>query len=431
MGTPMGMPRAPRSDDARDGGGTEHASVRFFDLLRMAVDDLLTRPMRTLLTVFTFAISMVIAVVLIATGEGVETTVTRMLRDLGEGQVAATPGRTTGIGGVRRSGREVRIRYAELPSIREALPSFTGIAAYYDLRGGGASSRKYSIPWSPTRAVAPGYREIRNVPLLEGRWFSPQEESDGEWVTVLNSGLRSMLFRDGPAVGQWIEWRGRRMTVVGVVQDEAAFPYIFLIPYETVTQMTDARHVTGIVARPRPDAAWETAIEELRRAVAGLGGFDWRDESALEIETNHEFTRQVRTLTTALEALVITIAAVSLFLGASSVANMLAMGVSEKTREIGLRRALGARARDVFLQVFLESSLVVACGALAGMAAGWLVCRTVGEVRMTTQYTARIDLDPGAAAVVLVILAAVGIVCAMLPARRAASLAPVEALRWE
>ncbi len=413
------------------GSHVEPKSLRALDLAAMACADLSARPLRTILTTATFATSLIVAIVLIAAGTGLHSAVSDMLRDLGEGQISATPGRTTGVGGVRRSGRPIRIRYRDLAALARSFPSFDGVAAYYDLRGGGASSYRYSIPWSPTRAVAAGYRDIRGIPLAEGRWFSAAEEEGGAWVTVLNFGLREMLFRDEDAVGQWIEWRGRRMQVVGVVRDEAVFPYLFFIPYETVTQMADARYISGVIARPRPSVDWNAATTELRRALAGVGGFDWRDENALEIESNHEFTREVRTLTGALHLLVLTIAGVSLVLGGAGMANMIAIGVTERTREIGLRKALGARPRDLFAQVLAESSFVIAVGAVLGVGGAVAICRAIGDVPMTERYSASIEVGTMPSAIAIGFLTAVGWAFSFLPARRCARLEPVDALRWE
>ncbi|HLU48436.1 MAG TPA: ABC transporter permease, partial [Planctomycetota bacterium] len=275
------------------------------ELLRTAIDELRVRPLRTGLTLAGFAVSMAIATVLLAAGGGLERTVADVLRSLGEGQIVATPGRTTGVGGVQRSGREVRIRFKDVEAIRTALPSFEGVAAYFDLRGAGASSARYSIPWSPVRAVSAEYADVRRLPIVEGRWFTQAEAERGEWVTVLNQGLRRMIFRDDKAVDEWVEWRGRRMKVVGVVKDEALFPYILFVPYRTVSQnMADARWISGIVARPGADFDWERGERELRRALAGIGDFDPTDENAVEFETNEEFTQKVRRATLAFRILV-------------------------------------------------------------------------------------------------------------------------------
>lgn len=398
---------------------------------QMALADVRRRPLRSILSIASFSLGIAIAVVLVALGEGLRTGVEDILRTMGEGQVTATPGRTTGLGGQRRAGRQVRIRYEDVEGLSVSLPSFAGVAAFYDLRGGGAASWRYSIPWSPLRAVDRDYFEVRKMPLLEGRWFSSQETQEGRWVTVLNEGVRKVVFPEGEAVGNWVEWRGRRMTVVGVVRDDALFPYILFVPYRTVMQMADARYISGLVARPVPGEPWSRAIGELRRVLAGIGGYDPKDTNAVEIEDNSAFTAQVEAVTTALHALVVAIAGVSLFLGGLGVANMMIIAVTERTREIGIRKALGASPGAIFGQILCETLILLGCGGALGIGAGAVAASFIGRLRMSATYTAQIHFDPLAALVSLVGLGIVAVLASTIPARRAAALPAAEALRWE
>lgn len=401
---------------------------------RMALGDLASRPLRSILSMSSFMLGIAISVVLIALGDGLRFAVEDILKGLGEGQFVVTPGRTTGLGGQRRSGRQVRIPYEDIMALQDeenAMPSFAGISAFFDLRGGGASSWRYSIPWSPVRAVDEAYLEVRRIPLLEGRWFSDADSEEGRWVAVLNKPLADVVFPDGGAVGQWVDWRGRRMTVVGVVKDESLFPYILFIPYRTVSQLADARYVSGLIARPLPGQPWSRAVGEIQRILAGIGGFDPADPTALEIEDNSTFTSRVAAATNALHALVVTIAGVSLLLGGLGVANMMVIAVTERTREIGLRKALGATPRGIFFQVLCETLCIIGAGGALGIALGALACASVGDLSMSPQYTADVHFDLAAALISLAGLAAVGILAATIPARRAAALPAAEALRWE
>src|SRR5262245_35428662 len=223
------------------------AAASFRESARMAWRNATARPLRSTLSIASFALGMAVAVVLLAMGESLRDAVGDVLRTLGEGQITVTPGRTTGIGNQRRSGRPVRLRYDDLDGIDAMLPSLAGVAPYYEMRGGGAASWRYSIPWSPVRAVGQSYLDVRRLPVVEGRWFTPEEDEEGRWVTVLNEGLRKVVFPDGEAVGQWVDWRGRRMTVVGVIRDEATFPYVLFVPYKTASHMSDARYISGLI----------------------------------------------------------------------------------------------------------------------------------------------------------------------------------------
>jgi len=398
---------------------------------RMALADLASRPLRSVLSVASFSSGIAIAVVLIAAGGGLRSAVAEILRSLGEGQIVVTPGRTTGMGGQRRAGRSIQIRYEDVEGIKAAIPSVSGLAPFFDLRGGGASSWRYSISYAPVRAVAHEYREVRQMPVREGRWFTIDEEQTGQWVAVLNEGLRRVIFPDTSAVGKWVQWRGRRMTVVGVVRDEALFPYILLVPYNTVSQMADVRYISGLIARPAPGESWSRAVSQIRQALGALADFNPLDTSALEIEDNREFTARVQTVTAALHALVITIACVSLMLGGLGVANMMVIAVTERTREIGVRKALGATPAGIFLQILCEALAIISAGGLVGITAGAIACSAVGQLAMSERYAADVRFDPGAALISLASLAVVGILAGAIPARRAAALPAAEALRWE
>jgi len=238
-------------------------------------------------------------------------------------------------------------------------------------------------------------------------------------------------YSEGGAIGQWIEWRGRRMTLVGVIRDEAVFPYTLFLPYRTVMEMADARYITGLIARPIPGESWARATRELQRVLGGLGGFDPNDANALEIEDNSAFTSRVEAVTTALHALVVGIAGVSLLLGGLGVANLMVIAVTERTREIGLRKALGAAPGSIFCQILCESLTVLSVGGLLGIAAGWTTCVALGSIRVSATYTAHARFDPASAALSLLGLALVAALASIIPARRAAALPAAEALRWE
>lgn len=401
-------------------------TVRLGEILRLAARDVGAHPLRAALSASSFASAVAITVVLAAGGNGLSGAVASILRTIGEGQISVQPRRTTGMGGQRRAGREVRIRYEDVEDLDGRLPSFDGVAPYFNVFGTGSASRRYSIPWSPARAVSHGYLRVRGAPVVEGRWFSEAECEEGRWVAVLNHGLRRVLFPEGDAVGEWIEWRGRRLEVVGVIDDEAEFPYLVFVPYPAARQIRDARYITGLMARPRPGADWDRSVRELRRVLAGLGGFDPADPNALEIEDNREFTGKVRAGTRALRILVSTIALVSLLLGALGVANMMAISVAERTAEIGLRKALGARRSHIMSQVLTESVTLSVSGGVVGIVLGFLAASGISAA---TPLSAR--LETWSAAVGIGITAGVGLFFGLYPASRAAQLDPIEALRRE
>jgi len=417
--------------EALKGGVTVRPLVFLREVVRMALADLAARPLRSVLSVASFSSGIAIAVVLVAAGGGLRMAVSEILRSLGEGQIMATPGHTTGLGEQRRAGRHVRIRYEDLEGIAADVPSVSGIARFFDLRGGGASSRRYSIMYAPARAVDREYLDVRRHAPAGGPVVHRRGGAGGKWVAVLNEGLRKVIFPEGDAVGQWMEWRGRRMTVVGVVRDEVLFPYIFFLPYRTVTHISDTRYISGVVARPAPGQSWSQAVTDVRRVLASLGNFDPADIGAVEIEDNRRFTGEVQAGTAALHALVMTIALVCLLLGGLGVGNMMVIAVTERTREIGLRKALGATPRGIFVQILCECLAIVAAGGAVGIALGALGCAAVGTLEMSEKYAAEVRFDPQAALISLVALALVGILAGAIPARRAAALPAAEALRWE
>lgn len=412
--------------------GKEHGRLRPTTLMGEAFGSLLAHPLRSLLTALSVTFGAAVLHILISYATGIPDTTASVLRSMGSKEFIVEPRRSRGHGGGTRSGKPVRIRYSDIDTIRDACPSIAGIApAYRPGRGGPVFGENRSWPWAGLSGVGHEYRDVTDMRIHQGRWFTEEEEELAEEVALISVPLVDGMFDGRSPIGEYVDTRGRRFEVIGVFESNATFAYSMFIPYPTAMEMGDTggRFVSNLAFAPlRPDLAKE-AISEIRQALGTIYSFDPYDTRAIDIKENTAFVERVEAVSLGLEALVLTIAAIALVLGCLGAANVVGIAVAERTSELGLRKALGATASQVRLEVLAETLLLCIAGGALGVLLGTLATATLGPLEFTDQALLNPHVDGSLLAVSFLVLVVTATMAGMPAANRAARLDPVHALR--
>jgi putative ABC transport system permease protein len=321
----------------------------------------------------------------------------------------------------------------EAPHVRAAAP----VLSRLDIREVSA----YNNSNGEVSGVPPHYNVIRYWPLADGRWFDQDDESQKRLVAVLGDEMMKNLYSGRQAVGTTILLNGIRFEVIGVVQrvghgdDNSTNNRVFM-PFSTMRQFfpltkegqEDA--VSFINYRPRIRQEHAQAREEVRKIIARNHGFDWHDEDAFEDWDTIKNSETVGKIFDAMDLFLGGVGLVTLTLGAIGIINIMLVSVTERTREIGLRKALGATHRAIMTQFFVEGAFLTALSGGIGLAITTALVAALAALPAPEGFdTPRIV--PSSAAIAIFSLALAGIVAGLYPARQAALLPPVEALRQE
>jgi putative ABC transport system permease protein len=398
-----------------------------------AVAALKAHPLRSALTALTVTFGTAVLLVLMSYGNSAPEATTAVLKSMGSTQIKVEARGRGGRGGGSRRAKPLEIRYDDIELIRAACPSIAQIAPGSNPPGAGSPvwAPKRSWPWASMRGVGYEYLEVADLEMIDGRWFSPLDELNRERVAVLNLPLAEGLFEGDSPIGEWIDSRGRRFEIIGVVWDPEAFGYSFYIPYSASFGLggRGGKAVDFLSIKPvRPEFGAE-AVAEIRNALGNLYNFDPSDERAVSITEQTAFTAQVNAAAASLQALVWTISLVALVLGCLGAANVVGITVAERVSEIGLRKALGATPRMIEVQILFESLLLCLFGGLFGVAIGWLAVTALGPLALSTTIQVAPKIDPPLLVTGLAVLVAVGTIAGLPAARRAARLDPAVALR--
>ena len=394
---------------------------------------LLAHPLRSLLTAASVAFGAAVLFVLLSYATGVPDATASILRSMGSKEFLVEPARSRGPGGAgSRGGRSIRIRYADLGAIRGACPSIDSIApAYSPGRGGPVFSSDRSWPWARLSGVGFDYAEVTDLAIVQGGWFSKEQELGSAEVALISLPLAEGMWEGRSPIGDTLDAWGRRFEVVGVYESSAAFAYSVLVPYPTAMEMGDTggRYVSQLAFAPaRPDLA-RSAVSEIRQALGSLYSFDPSDTRAVDIKENTAFVERVEATSLGLQVLVLAIAGIALVLGCLGAANVVGIAVSERTAELGLRRALGATRGRVRAEVLAETLLLSLAGGVLGLLLGAAAAAALGPLEFTDQarLVPRVDRRLLGFAVPVLILTAT---LAGLPAaRRASEVDPAITLR--
>jgi putative ABC transport system permease protein len=415
----------------------------FSELLGGVVASLARNKLRSFLTMAGIAWGVASIVLIVAMGDGFKEGQRNNTRQIGENVVLVFGGRTEKQAGGQRAGRRVRLRYQDVQDIRTECHQVAKATAELQTNTTAASSHNSGS--FNTIGVEPIFNQMRTSPIAEGRWFNDSDERDARRVCIIGDNVRKQLFASRPAVmGAEVALNGLPFRVVGrMPEKDQNSSYNGLdadkiyVPYRTMVRdfpPKDPSWTPGIVADiiyvPRSLAEWEAAQRQVKRVLGRNHRFDAADEGAIHMWDTVESAQMVDSIFVSMTAFLGTIAVVTLTLGGIGVMNIMLVTVSERTREIGLRKAMGATRRRILLDFLVEGVLLASVSGFAGWAAAYGLAAAVNSFPMPQMF-AGLPVSYGTSAIAFTALGIIAVVSSIWPASRAANLTPVEALRYE
>jgi putative ABC transport system permease protein len=410
------------------------------DIFAQIFRTLWAHKLRSFLTMFGIAWGVGSLLLLVGLGEGFRSGNKRELAQYGKDIMFIFPGRAPVVQGSMNSARTYLLTYRDYADIRKEAPHVRNASPVLTRNDVRAVS-EFASANGEIAGVEPQFSEIRYLPLKQGRWLNDLDETQRRNVIVLGDELVKNLFPGRPAVGASIILNDITFEVVGTVQrvgrgDDNSTNMRGYIPFRvmaTLFPLKGENHensISFINYQPRVTDEHLLAQDEVRKLVARNHGFDYRDKDAFEGWDTIQNSKAVGSIFDAMNMFLGAVGLITLALGAIGVINIMLVTVSERTREIGLRMALGATRRRILAQFFLEGIILTLFSGLVGMGFSAGLMALMGNMQGQGGFDPP-KLVPATAILAIGSLTLAGVIAGLYPARKAAMLQPVEALRQE
>ena len=410
--------------------------MSFGEYVRALLHDLRAHRLRSSLTVLGIAWGTVAVVVLLAFGVGLERQTMENFHGLGERIVLLFGGRTTIPHAGFPDGRTIRLTEEDGAALRREIPEIVQMSPEYSERGVPVRKDRESANPNIT-GVEPVYGELRNVIAQRGgRFLNRLDIEQRRRVAVLGDDLAELLFPDGAdPVGQRVRLGETPFLVVGVMKPKIQNSSYnsrdedrVFIPSTTHRAIFGDRYVANFVYRTSDPFRTKAVEEEVYRVLGDRHRFDPADEDALGVWDTAEFEQEFGYLFLGFKIFFAIVGSFTLSVGGIGVANIMYIVVRERMPEIGLRRSVGARRRDILTQFLFEAGGIVLLGAVAGFLASVGIVELLGLIPME-EFVGTPTISPLVIAVTVSLLGAIGLAAGFFPARHAARLEPVECMR--
>ena len=401
-------------------------------LVKVATRSILRNKMRTLLTMLGIIIGVGAVIVMVAVGQGAQSQIESQIENLGTNLIIVTPSASSQGGVSRGAGTFNRLKVEDAEKIRRESPLLSAVSPVILAPAqaiGGQSNWRTIV-----QGVATDYQTIRDWSLESGAFFGQSDVTSMRKVAVIGTTVASALFPDEDPIGQQIRLRNVPFRIVGVLAEKGQGANgsdqddLVLAPYTTVKNRLAGRmHIAQILAStPLPEdiPAAQTDISAILREAHRLA--EW-EEDDFAVRNQTDLAEAAKGTTEVMTLLLAAIASISLLVGGIGIMNIMLVSVTERTREIGLRKAVGARRRDILWQFLVEAMMLSLIGGVLGIALG----ATGAQIITALIDDFRSVVTPQAVVLATTFSAAVGLFFGIYPARRASLLNPIDALRYE
>ena len=418
--------------------------MNFKEAFSQSVDSLNRNRVRSGLTMLGIMWGLVTVVLLLSYGKSLGDTVLMGFLGIGNNIVMIWGGQTSMQSGGERAGHKIKLVDGDMEAIRDSLPFLKAVSRETD--------SAFSVKYGPkfvniqSKAIDLDYGGMRKLDVETGRYFEAADFSEHRQVVIFGPHAADKLFNGYPPVGEVVQIEGQPFTVIGVLRNKIQDSSnngpdnenIFL-PFDTMRSLAHQRDPDSLVFQPSSPEMHLQAVQAVRTVLAQRHHFDPKDTKALGKWDTIEDSAGIMQFGIALQVLLGIIGAMTLAVGGVGVMNIMLVSVTERTREIGLQKALGARRRDILVQFLLEALTLTFLAGVVGMVVAVIVAKLVpamplySEMYKTANHEGDIILSASGSVMLtsFIILAVVGVVSGLLPAVRAARMDPVVALRHE
>jgi putative ABC transport system permease protein len=412
-----------------------------FDIFGQTLRTLWAHKLRSFLTMFGIAWGVGSLLLLVGLGEGFRSGNRKQFDSIGENVMFIWSGRAPMVQGSFTALRQYYLTYSDYQDILRDCPSVgaaTPVISRSDIR---AVSDYFQASGS-INGVQPEFSRIRYVPINQGRWLNHMDEQQRRRVIVLGDETRRTLFSGRPAIGSTILLNGTQFEVIGTLErighgDNNTQNLKNFIPFSTMHEYfpplntgEDPNVISQINYQPRSRALHESARQEVHKVIARNHGFNPDNPDSFDEWDTIKTVDQVGKIFDAMNAFLGSVGLVTLALGAIGIINIMLVAVADRTREIGLRKAVGATRASIMFQFFVEGAFLTLLSGGIGIAGAALLMAALSGVSLGDGFDPP-KLVASTAALAVISLAVAGVAAGLYPARRAALLEPVEALRKE